>query len=158
VPADFEAFFRANYRALSRSLQPASEWAAESVQAAFAEALEKWDAVRATDSPSAWLRRTAISDLRARYRSGGENRRPAPPSSPTRPDGSPTIRILPELEAALAPLPVRQRLAMSLFYVSDLSVNEVADAMGISRRAVRAALRSGRQSVRHLVRTPRATH
>jgi RNA polymerase sigma-70 factor, ECF subfamily len=151
APADFEAFFRANYRLLARSLQPVSEYAEDSVQRAFANALRNWDVVRATDSPSAWLRRAAVSNLREMYRTRANEPAKAPLDA-LRPDGSPTIRILPKLETALARLPVRQRLAMTLFYIADLSVNDVADAMGISKRGVRSALRSGRQGVKHLLR------
>lgn len=48
-------------------------------------------------------------------------------------------------------LPARQRLACSLFYVLDLSVDEVAEVMGISSGAAGSHLHRARTALRPLL-------
>jgi RNA polymerase sigma-70 factor (ECF subfamily) len=53
-----------------------------------------------------------------------------------------------ELEAELARLPERQRLALILHYADGLPMNDVAEALGISPHAVESLLARGRRSIR----------
>ena len=53
-----------------------------------------------------------------------------------------------ELAALLAHLPPQQRIAAALFYVDDLSVGEVAHAMGLSDGAVKYHLHAARATLR----------
>lgn len=56
-----------------------------------------------------------------------------------------------ELRDALATLPTRQREAVTLFYVGDLSVHAIAEVMNISDGAVKAHLSHGRKRLRELL-------
>jgi len=49
-------------------------------------------------------------------------------------------------------LPARQRLACSLFYILDLSLEEVAETMGISSGAVGSHLNRARTALRPLLK------
>jgi RNA polymerase sigma factor (sigma-70 family) len=53
-----------------------------------------------------------------------------------------------DLLRALRALPVRQREAAVLFYVADLPLHAVADAMGISDGAVKSHLARAREGLR----------
>jgi RNA polymerase sigma-70 factor, ECF subfamily len=53
-----------------------------------------------------------------------------------------------DLTAAIARLPRQQRIAVSLFYVEQLSVREIAAAMRLSEGAVKYHLHAGRTALR----------
>jgi RNA polymerase sigma-70 factor (ECF subfamily) len=56
-----------------------------------------------------------------------------------------------EMREALAELPSRQRQAVTLFYVGDLSVHAIAEVMNISDGAVKAHLSHGRKRLREVL-------
>ena len=56
-----------------------------------------------------------------------------------------------EMREALAQLPARQREAMTLFYVGDLTVHAIAEVMNISDGAVKAHLSHGRKRLREFL-------
>jgi RNA polymerase sigma-70 factor (ECF subfamily) len=53
-----------------------------------------------------------------------------------------------DLMAAVADLPQQQRIAVSLFYVEQLSVREIAASMKLSEGAVKFHLHAGRGALR----------
>jgi DNA-directed RNA polymerase specialized sigma24 family protein len=59
--------------------------------------------------------------------------------------------LSPGLVTALRRLPMRQRSAVVLHYVGDLSVDEVARSMGISTGAVNRHLFRGRETLRRIL-------
>jgi RNA polymerase sigma-70 factor (ECF subfamily) len=154
---DFEALFRQHYRPFTRSLAVAfgsAEDAADAVQEAFVRAYGRWDRIGRYDDPVAWIRHVAINRLRDGFRSRSRARnalaRLAPmaqrDAEPVADDGAP---VDPEVLARrLGALSRQQRLALSLFYVEDLSVAEVAASMGISAGAVKFHLHQGREALR----------
>jgi RNA polymerase sigma-70 factor (ECF subfamily) len=150
VPAGSEALFRANYRRLVRSLSPVSDAAADSVQEAFVEAIRHWEVVAACDDPPAWLRRVAVNKLRDQGRGRQREQRILARLQRVRPtvqaSGDPA-----DVRAVIRRLPMRQRLSMTLFYLEDLSIEDVASAMGITVGAVKASLHSGRKRMRSIL-------
>lgn len=149
-----EDLFRAQYLRLARALAVWSgdrEAAADAVQDAFVELVRRWDSVGSYDDPVGWVRRVSINRLRTNHRLLVSRaaalvrlaQRGEPDSRATAPQ--------PELAEALRRLPQRQRLAMSLFYVADLSTAEVAEAMGVSEGSVKQHLHRGREAVRRLL-------
>lgn len=56
-----------------------------------------------------------------------------------------------EMRDALSGLPARQREAVTLFYVGDLSIHAIAEVMNISDGAVKAHLSHGRKRLRELL-------
>ena len=95
---------------------------------------------------AAWLLAiTADQARRARRR-----RRPfALVAEITVPTGLPDDRV--DLEAAVARLATRQKLAVDCFYFVDLSVAETAAVMGCSEGTVKSTLSDARKRLRRLL-------
>src|SRR5262249_15274168 len=94
-------------------------------------------------------RHVALNRLRDHFRREGRATRareriaqetPAEAAPPATPDDA--------LAGALARLPRQQRIAVSLFYVEQLSVREIAASMKLSEGAVKDHLQAGRASLR----------
>jgi len=142
--------FRANYRSLVRVLSPVSPDAADAVQEAFIEALRHWDVVAGCDDPVAWVRRVTVNKLTDHGRRTRSQQRIVDRLRFVRPPRRETDD-LPDVTSAIARLPLRQGLAMTLFYLGDLSVEEVARTMGISTGAVKSSLHAGRKGLRTIL-------
>jgi RNA polymerase sigma-70 factor, ECF subfamily len=148
---DFEEFYAANYgkvTALVAAVIGDRNEADDVTQEAFARALARWIRLSRYDLPEAWVRRVA---LRLAIDSGRRLRR--------------TLRTLPLLRAAernaepepgtaltftplgraLTRIPLREREAIVLHYVADLSVEQIAHERGIGVSTVKARLAAGRR-------------
>jgi RNA polymerase sigma factor (sigma-70 family) len=115
--------------------------AREATAEAFVRALERWDRVSTMDSPAAWTYRVGVNLVRRRFRRAAfetrvltEGRAPAPPPA-----------IESELWDAVRALPVRQRTAVALRYVCDLSQEEIAVVMNVAAGTVSATLTAARR-------------
>ncbi len=147
----FDAFFRANYAPLVRSLSVAvgAASAEEAVQEAFVQANLKWRQVSELQSPGAWVRRVAINRLIDQQRRDKRGEAAAGRLSATEiVDMSPADV---DLADAVSSLPHKQRLAVSLYYLLDLPIDEVADLLGASPGTVKSNLHDARMRLaRHL--------
>ncbi len=152
VPASFEAVYRAQFPRLVRSLEVACgnrEVAADLVQQAFMQLWADWARVSRFESPSAWVTRVAVSRLRDHYRSIRHlasallRLEREPQSSPAAAGGEGDT-----LRAALARLPLRQRIAVVLYYLDDRSIADVAVIMGVSEGTVKRHLFRAREVLR----------
>jgi RNA polymerase sigma factor (sigma-70 family) len=121
----------------------------EATAEAFAKALADWPRVSKMGHPAAWVRTTALNEIRSRwrrlrlerrYRAGLVERHASPPAEPH-----------PDLWAAVAGLGPRAREAIALRYIADLTEPEVAAAMGITRGAVAATLNRARHQLAELL-------
>lgn len=65
-------------------------------------------------------------------------------------------RLSGDLERALARIPERQRQALLLSELNDMTGLELAEAMGVSHVAARALLTRGRESLRQALAIERA--
>ena len=155
--ADFDAVFREHFEPMVRSLAVASgdrEAAADAVQDAFTRAYVRWRRIARYDDPAGWVRHVALNRLRDHFRRAERGRRavdrlanraelvvdaPEPPADDT------------GLLDAVAELPQQQRIAAALFYVEQLSVQEVADSMKLSTGAVKYHLHAARAALRDQV-------
>ena len=150
TPAELEALYAAHARSLAQALQAAGyPDAADAVQEAFVQAVVHWRKVSRYDDPLAWIRRVAINRGHNRRRSRRrqealQQRMAAAPTTQV-----PLFEADDDLAALVAALPQQQRLALSLFYYSDLSIAEVADAMQLSEGAVKYHLHAARTSLAH---------
>ena len=163
--SDFDAFFEAHYGRLVGSLGAAfgdSEAADEAVQDAFIRAYARWSRVRRLDAPAAWVRRVAINRLRDGHRSRLRRERAEDRAAD---HGARGVQADPVADGpdqwdvvrrALAYLPERQRIAVALYYVEDLSVRDIAMSMRISEGAVKAHLSQGRSKLAAVLDTPEA--
>lgn len=147
--AEFEAFFVESYGGLHRTLTVVigdAELAADALQDAFQRAYVRWNKIRRYDAPAAWVRHVAINRSRDLIRSNDRRLR-----NEERAAGPDLVVEEPaddSLLSLLRPLPERQRTAMALHYLEDLSVEQVADEMGISGGAVKYHLNQGREKIR----------
>ncbi len=152
---DYDAFFEANYWPIVRSLTAAFGGEAaveEAVQEAFIRAYSKWRRIRGYDAPAAWVRRVAINRLHDQHRSRGRRRRAEQAAWETTGEQVVEARDQPEsgLVTLIESLAPRQRLAMALYYVGDVSVRDIAATMRISEGAVKAHLSQGRANLAKL--------
>jgi RNA polymerase sigma factor (sigma-70 family) len=114
---------------------------------AIAKTLENWDRI---DDPSGWTYRVAVNLARRRWRRLKLER-----AERSRWRDPPTLlpEVTPELWQAVGGLPQRQRIAVALRYVLDLSQEEIARVMGIAPGTVAATLHSARQRLRTVLGT-----
>jgi RNA polymerase sigma-70 factor, ECF subfamily len=154
-PADFDDTFREHYWPMVRSLSVACgdrEAAADAVQDAFTRAYARWRRISRYDHPAGWIRHVALNRLRdhfrheqrgtkVRARLAGEATTIVDP--PALPDD--------ELMAAVRRLPTQQQIAVSLYYVEQLSVREIAVSMKLSEGAVKYHLHAGRTALREWI-------
>ena len=143
---DFSAWYVSERERLVRSLMVISgdpEGARDAVAEAFSRAYERWGRVATMASPTGWVYKVALNEVRRRERRRALEsrllRRDAPPSPATLPD------VDPELWRAVAGLPRREREVVVLRYVADLRERDVATALGISEGAASAALVTARR-------------
>lgn len=126
-----------------------AEVADELAQDTLVRVVERWTVVSAMDHPEGWAFRVAFNLARSGLRRRLAERRaltrlgPAPTSART-PDVAETI----EVRAAIASLPPRQRQAVVLRYYGDLTVDQVAEAMGCRAGTVKAHLHQALAALR----------
>lgn len=140
------------YAYLVRMLRDA-DLAADLTQDAFVKAYKNYDTLEKDENARAWLyqiaHRVALDELRRRkivrmIPWTGESRGAAPSAERLAMD----LRLSGPLERALARIPERQRAALLLAELHDLSGLELAEAMGVSHVAARAILTRARESLR----------
>ncbi|HYK94441.1 MAG TPA: RNA polymerase sigma factor [Candidatus Dormibacteraeota bacterium] len=140
------------YAYLVRMLRD-SELAADLTQDAFIKAYKNYDTLEKDENARAWLyqiaHRVALDELRHRkilrmVPWTGESHGAAPSAERLAMD----LRLSGPLERALATIPERQRAALLLAELHDLSGLELAAAMGVSHVAARAILTRARESLR----------
>lgn len=120
-------------------------------QEALARALADWENVAAMESPDAWVHRVAMnlasSWFRRRSVASRAARRLIPDLAPaTEADWVETV----DVQRSLARLPLRQRQAVLLRHLGQLSVAETAVAMGCAQGTVRALTAQGIERLRAL--------
>jgi RNA polymerase sigma-70 factor (ECF subfamily) len=148
------------YSYLSRMLRN-DELAADLTQETFVKAFRAFDTLTDPARARAWLYqiagRTALDELR-RQRIvrfipwTGESRGVGASAEDLALHG----RLSAEMERALASVPARQREALLLGEVGELTGLELADALGVSHDAARALLTRARESLRQALAVERA--
>lgn len=127
--------------------------AEEVVQEAFVALHRRWRRLDDRASAVAYLRQAVVNGARdvLRHRAVTDRRRPLPDPAPEGPEER-AVRSAEHRSvlAALDALPVRQREVLVLRYSAEMSEQGIAEALGISRGAVKthahrglAALRAG---------------
>jgi RNA polymerase sigma-70 factor, ECF subfamily len=147
---DYESMFRAHYGRLVRAMTVVSgnsESAADAVQSAFVKAHVRWRRLRHYEDPVAWIRRVAINELRDEGRRNVRKQR-AVQILGSQLQETTHEPVIDEMAELLAELPRQQRLAVSLYYVEQLTVAEIAVALKLSEGAVKFHLHRGRERLR----------
>jgi RNA polymerase sigma-70 factor (ECF subfamily) len=122
--------------------------AREAAADAFTRALERWERIRGIENPEAWVHRVAVNVLRRRFRRRAIEERLL---RRERPESVPPPHVPTDLWAAVAALPFRQRQAIALRYVLDLTQAQVADAMGVAPGTTAATLHAARRNLAALL-------
>lgn len=148
------------YSYLSRMLRD-DELAADLTQETFVKAFRAFDTLADTGRARPWLYqiagRTALDEIRRRkivrfVPWTGESRG----TSDSAEDMALRGRLTTEMERALARIPERQRMALLMVEVNEMTGAELADALGVSPVAARALLTRGRESLRQALAMERA--
>ena len=148
------------YAYLLRMLRD-SELAADLSQDAFVKAYRNYDTLEKPENARAWLyqiaHRVALDELRRRkivrfLPWTGESRGAAPSAEHLAME----LRLSGDLQRALAKMPERQRSALLLAELHDLTGLELAAALGVSHVAARALLTRARESLRQALAAERA--
>jgi RNA polymerase sigma-70 factor, ECF subfamily len=151
VPERFDEFFVREYaRVLSvATALSGSRWAAEDLtQEAFLAAHADWDRLSRYEHPGAWVRRVVANKAVSRFR-----RRQAEARAFTRwwlldrgevPD---LTRSDLEFWRVVRSLPRRQAQVIVLYYLEDLSVDDVADVLDVSPGTVKRHLHRAREAL-----------
>lgn len=136
------------YRFVARRCDHDRELAEDVTQETWLRAVRAWHSDGVPDRPLAWLTTVARNLLSNHFR-----RRPQlAPLEDTiiaseEPDGSEARLSL--VERALGRLPIPQFRLLEAFHFKRQRVSEIAEAQGISERAVEGRLRRARQQLRH---------
>jgi RNA polymerase sigma-70 factor (ECF subfamily) len=137
------------------------ELAADLAQDAFVKAYRNYESLEKPENARAWLyqiaHRVALDELRRRkivrfLPWTGESRGAAPSAEHLAMD----LRLSSDLQRALERIPERQRAALLLAELHDLTGLELAEALGVSHVAARALLTRARQSLREALAEERA--
>lgn len=138
------------------------ELAADLTQDAFVKAYRNYATLEKPENARAWLyqiaHRVALDEIRRRkiirfLPWSGESRGAAPSAEHTVMD----LRLSGDLQRALDRIPERQRAALLLAELHDLTGLELAAALGVSHVAARALLTRARESLRQALAAERAT-
>jgi RNA polymerase sigma-70 factor, ECF subfamily len=152
-PRSFEEFYAAEYVAvvgLAYALS-GSRWAAEDLaQEAFLAAHRQWERLSAYDRPESWVRRVVANmSVSAFRRRVAEARATARIAAGQRP----VVEQLPaddlEFWRAVRKLPRRQAQVVTLHYLEDRPIAEIADVLGMARGTVKKNLHDGRRALAH---------
>lgn len=142
----FSAFFEAEYpglvrgmRALTRDLAEAEELAQEAMTRTY----ERWERVRAMDSPQGYVYRAAVNLNRKRIRRLAVSARHLLDPARSHEPGAGS-----DIAMALEALPGNQREALVMVVWFGLSAEEAAPILGIAPGSVRSRLSRARASLR----------
>jgi RNA polymerase sigma-70 factor (ECF subfamily) len=146
----FDAFWLADQAAvLAVAAALTGDWAtAEDItQDAFSAAYRRWDEI---DNPAGWVRRVvanrAASHWRRRAREGAAFARLA-----ARPSPVVLGRENDEFWKTVRALPRRQAQVVTLRYLDDLSISEIAEVLEIAEGTVKATLSHARSALAHVL-------
>ena len=137
------------------------ELAADLAQDAFIKAYKNYDTLEKPENARAWLyqiaHRVALDEIRRRkiirfFPWTGESHGSAPSAERLVMDA----HLSGDIQRALARMPERQRAALLLAEIHDLTGVELAAALGVSHVAARALLTRARESLRQALAAERA--
>ncbi|WP_406496922.1 RNA polymerase sigma factor [Streptomyces sp. NBC_00846] len=124
------------------------------VQEAFVKGWSRRLHLDRDGQPEAWIRtvawRLAVSRWRGRRRAADAWRRSGTPPHAEAP-GPESVALV----ETLRDLPAKQRRALALYYVCDLTVEQIAAETGLAASTVKTHLARGRATLSHRLQDPR---
>jgi RNA polymerase sigma-70 factor, ECF subfamily len=151
---EIQELYVASYRRLLGQLIGVTGSVAEAedvVQEAFVRGLDHPRRLLGADNPEAWLRTVAVNLARSRWRRAQRLVGLAPRLVEEPRDGDTEGHI--DLLQALRNLPAGQREVIALHHLADLTVEQVADTLGLPTGTVKARLSRGRAALSTLLVT-----
>lgn len=149
----FDAFYTATARRVAHAVYAMCGDLAEAqdcTQEAYLRAWQRWSTLRRYDDPEGWVRtvarRVAVSRWRRLRNAALARTRLGPPAVVAPPDEDHVALV-----EALRALPEVQRLALVLYHLVGLSVDEVAHETGSAVGTVKARLSRGRAALAPLL-------
>jgi RNA polymerase sigma-70 factor (ECF subfamily) len=148
LPIDFDEFYAAHFHSVAVQLYAYAGDIGEAqdlAQEAFCRAWQRWSKVSRYEDPVGWVRRVAWNLATSRWRRA---RTALHFTRKHREEHTPAIsedRVA--LVNALRTLPERQRQALVLHYLADLSVAEIAENTGAAEGTVKSWLHRGRAAL-----------
>ena len=124
------------------------ETAADAVQEAFVCLVRRWDHLSAYEDPAGWVRRVALNQIREHQRWVWRQARLVLRIEQQHPAREGASAMAEEVWKQLRTLPLKQRTALALYYVADLTEREVAAAMNVSEGTVKQHLHRARRTLR----------
>lgn len=124
--------------------------AEELAQESLARAIAQWSRVGAMQYPKAWVYRVAFNLASSRWRRARVERRAIAGLDSSGVDSDPAVGCTERsaLRDALAQLPPRQRAAVALRYLSDLSADDTAAVLNCKPSTVRSLTSQAATSLR----------
>jgi RNA polymerase sigma-70 factor (ECF subfamily) len=141
--AAIEAVYRDRFAGMVRFAQAITgdeQSALDAVHDGFVRAVRYRRGLRDHTSAAGWICRIVANEARRHRREATVPVQPAVKSTNGHAEG-------PDVRAALAMLPERQRLALFLRYYADLDYAGIAEALGISRGTVSATLHAAHSNL-----------
>lgn len=134
---EFDRFYEANreqlYRGVALVVKDPSR-ARDAVDEGMARAWERWDSVGGYESPEAWVYRVAVNWAVSSFRKRRPEASDLVSVEPVHLDRVPDV----ELSAAIDQLPVKHRAVIVARFFLDWSVEQTAEALGVSPGTVKS--------------------
>jgi RNA polymerase sigma-70 factor (sigma-E family) len=155
-PEPFDAFYRREFPrmvTLACAVSGSRVAAEDIAQDALIAARQRWDTVGGYDKPGAWVRRVTIQLAGKRLRRARAEAAawlrlaPTGPTQPIPPGPDEVEDVL----RAIARLPRRQRAAVTLAYLEDRSVRDVAEILGCAEGTAKAHLHKARAALARML-------
>ena len=151
---EIQELYAASYRRLLGQLIGVTGSVAEAedaLQEAFVRGLDHPARLLGADNPEAWIRTVAVNLARSRWRRAQRLLHLAPRlvEEPRNADAHADESLV--LLQALLKLPAGQREVIALHHLADLTVEQVADTLGLPTGTVKARLSRGRSALSTLL-------
>ncbi len=150
VDSEFETLFRTQFPrlvSLGVAMTGRRDVASDLAQETLLRAHRRWNDLAAFDAPAAWCRKVMVNLLIDHHRSATAERAAVERLSARDHHVTPATDVDRWWEI-VGPLPARQRTIVTLYYADDLSIDEIADTLGLTTGAVKASLFKARHSLR----------
>jgi RNA polymerase sigma-70 factor (sigma-E family) len=151
-PDDLAAFYADQYprvRGALALLTGDRRLAEELAQEAFVRTCQHWEKVRTMDAPGAWVHRVGVNLALSRARRRRTELRVVTRRAPDAHAAGADAALADEaLAAALAALPADERATLVLRFHADLSVAQVASALGVPEGTVKTRTRRALATLR----------
>jgi RNA polymerase sigma-70 factor (ECF subfamily) len=125
--------------------------AEDCTQEAYAKAWRDWDRIRQHDDPLSWVRTVARRDAISQWRKDSNRARALVRHGVDAPAAGPNEDRV-AVRNALQQLPDQLRETVALFYIADLSIDQIAHETGSPVGTVKARLHRGRAQLAELIR------